>query len=66
LFRQYGLTEGPWREWVMSALSGEITLGGILFTFFANLLMWSLFAMVGGILTVAILNKKRAQTQQGF
>jgi len=45
--------------------SGEVSVGTILFTFFMNLLlMWSLFAMIGGILTVAIVNR-RAQTMRG-
>lgn len=58
-FRQLGL-EGPMRDWGMRILSGEISVGTILVFFFMNLLMWSLFAMIGGILTVAIM-KKRAQ-----
>jgi hypothetical protein len=45
--------------------SGEISAATILFTFFANLLMWSLFAMVGGILTVAIMNKRAQRTNAG-
>jgi zinc-ribbon domain len=62
-FRQLGL-EGPMRDWLLRMASGEISVGTVLFTFFANLLMWSLFAMIGGILTVAIL-RKRAQTMRG-
>jgi hypothetical protein len=46
-------------------VSGEVSVGTILFTFFANLLMWSLFAMIGGILAVAILNKRAAQGRTG-
>jgi hypothetical protein len=62
-FRQLGV-EGPMRDWLLRMASGEISVGTVLFTFFANLLMWSLFAMIGGILTVAIL-RKRAQTMRG-
>jgi hypothetical protein len=62
-FRQLGI-EGPMRDWLLRVASGEISPATILFTFFANLLMWSLFAMIGGILTVAILNK-RAKTTGG-
>jgi len=53
--------EGQMKDWMLRVLSGEISAVTILFTFFSYLLMWSLFAMIGGILTVAILNK-RAQT----
>ena len=53
--------EGPMKDWMMRMLSGEISVTTVLFTFFSYLLMWSLFAMIGGILTVAIMNK-RAQT----
>jgi zinc-ribbon domain len=63
-FRQYGV-EGPLRDWMLRVLSGEISAATILFTFFANLLMWSLFAMVGGILTVAIMNKRAQRTNAG-
>jgi len=62
-FRQFGV-EGPMRDWLLQMASGEISVATVLFTFFANLLMWSLFAMIGGILAVAIL-RKRAQTIGG-
>jgi len=62
-FRQLGI-EGPMRDWLLRMASGEVSVGTVLFTFFANLLMWSLFAMIGGILTVAIL-RKRAQPMRG-
>ena len=61
--RQLGL-EGPMRDWALRIASGEISLATVLFTFFSNLLMWSLFAMIGGILAVAILNKQRSQSRQ--
>src|SRR2546426_11901304 len=55
--------EGPMRDWVLRAASGEISAATLLFTFFTNLLVFSLFAMIGGILTVAILEKrKKART----
>ena len=50
--------EGPMKDWLQRVMSGEISVGTLLFTFFVFLLMWSLFAMIGGILTVAILNKR--------
>jgi hypothetical protein len=62
-FRQFGI-EGPMKDWLIRVASGEVSVGTILFTFFMNLLMWSLFAMIGGILTVAIVNR-RAQTMRG-
>jgi uncharacterized membrane protein YagU involved in acid resistance len=63
LLRQLGV-QGEMRDWMLRVLSGEISAPTILFTFFLYLLMWSLFAMIGGILTVAILNK-RAQRDSG-
>ena len=63
LLRRMGV-EGEMRDWMLRLMSGEISVATVLFFFFMNLLMWSLFAMIGGILTVAILNKK-AQPQRG-
>jgi hypothetical protein len=63
MFRQLGV-EGPMKDWALRVMSGEISAATILFTFFSNLLMWSLFAMIGGILTVAILNKRGMQPQK--
>jgi hypothetical protein len=51
--------EGPMRDWMLRVLSGEISMATILFTFFSYLLTWSLFAMIGGILAVAVLNKQQ-------
>jgi len=62
LFQRMGI-EGPMRDWMMRIVSGEISVGTVLFTFFSYLVMWSLFAMIGGIITVAIMNK-RAQGGQ--
>ncbi len=56
--------EGPMRDWVLRAFQGEISTTTVLFTFFANLLVFALFAMIGGILAVAILNK-RVETARG-
>lgn len=53
--------EGPFRDWALRMASGEISLGTVVVTFFSNLLVFALFAMIGGILAVAILNKRRAQ-----
>jgi uncharacterized membrane protein YagU involved in acid resistance len=63
LFRQLGF-EGPMRDWVLRVASGEISAATILFTFFSYVLTWSLFAMIGGILTVAALNKQRSLQNQ--
>jgi len=54
--------EGPLRDWILRAASGEISAATLTFTFFTNLLVYSLFAMIGGILTVAILEKRKART----
>ena len=62
LLRQAGL-EGPMRDWMLRVTSGEISAATILFVFFMNLLMYSLFAMIGGILTIAILKKREQATK---
>ena len=58
ILQQVG-AQGPMRDWLLRVASGEISAVTLLFTFFSNLIMFSLFAMIGGILTVAILNKRR-------
>jgi hypothetical protein len=58
LLQQAG-AEGPFRDLMMRLLSPEISFVTVLFTFFMNLLVFALFAMIGGILMVAILNKRR-------
>ncbi len=63
-FRQAGV-EGPLRDWALRIASGEISVATVTITFFLNVLMFSLFAMIGGILTVALLNKRRDQMQTG-
>ena len=52
--------EGPFRDLIMRVASPEISITTLAFTFFSSLLLYSLFAMIGGILTVAILNKRKA------
>jgi zinc-ribbon domain len=56
--------EGPMRDWVLRAASGEISVQTLVFTFFTNLLVFSLFAMIGGILTVAILEKRKGNSHK--
>jgi hypothetical protein len=56
--------EGAIRDLALRVASPEISVVTLLFTFFMNLLMFSLFAMIGGILTVAILKKREAGGQQ--
>ncbi len=51
--------EGPFRDLIMRVASPEISITTLAFTFFSSLLVYSLFAMIGGILTVAILNKRK-------
>jgi hypothetical protein len=51
--------EGPMRDWVLRAASGEISLTTVIFTLFSNLLAFCLFAMIGGILAVALLKKRK-------
>jgi hypothetical protein len=53
--------EGPMRDWVLRSMSGEISATTVTFTFFANVIAYSLFAMIGGILTIALLNRRKAR-----
>jgi hypothetical protein len=55
--------EGPMRDWILRAMSGEISTLTVTFTFFTNVIAYSLFAMIGGILTIALLNKRKARGQ---
>ncbi|HYR88998.1 MAG TPA: hypothetical protein VE422_33295 [Terriglobia bacterium] len=51
--------EGPVRDIMLRIASPEISAVTIIATFFMNLIFFALFAMIGGILAVAILNKKK-------
>jgi hypothetical protein len=57
--------EGPLRDLMLRLASPEISATTLLFTFFMNLLVFSLFAMIGGILTVAILKKRETREIEG-
>ena len=59
LLNQLG-AEPPMRDWVLQAFSGQITTATVLFTFFSNLIAFSLFAMIGAILAKAMLNRREA------
>jgi hypothetical protein len=62
LLRQIG-AEGPMREWALRVFSGEISAVTVFITFFSNLLTYALFAMIGGILGIALL-KRRERSQK--
>ena len=57
MLRKIG-AEGPMRDWVLRAFTGEISTVTVLFTFFSNLVTFALFAMIGGILALAVLKKR--------
>jgi uncharacterized membrane protein YagU involved in acid resistance len=59
IMNQVGL-EGPMRDFMLRTASGEISAATVLFTFISNLLVFALFAMIGGILALAILRKRSA------
>ena len=56
---QVGL-EGPMRDFLLRTFSGEISTLTVMFTFVSNLLVYALFAMIGGIIALAILRKRSA------
>jgi hypothetical protein len=64
LWQQMG-APGPIPDWLLRALSGEISAVTVIITFIGNVLFYSLFAMIGGILAVAILEKRKRQPQKG-
>jgi hypothetical protein len=51
--------EGPMKDLMLRMASSEITVPTVLFTFITYLLVFALFAMIGGILMVAIVNKQK-------
>ena len=55
--REIGV-EGPLHDLMLRMASPEISAVTIAFTFLTNLILYALFAMIGGILMIAILNKK--------
>jgi hypothetical protein len=54
--------EGPIREFMLRLASSEISVFTIGATFFMDVLLYSMFAMIGGILTVALVNKRNNGT----
>jgi hypothetical protein len=56
--------EGPMRDFMLRIASGEISTATVAFTFISNVLTYSLFAMIGGILALAIL-RRRGETTRG-
>jgi hypothetical protein len=57
--------EGPMRDLMLRVASPEITAVSLIFTFFMNLIVFALFAMIGGILLVAIFNKRETTGIEG-
>jgi hypothetical protein len=57
--------ESPMRDWVLRVASGEISTFTVVFTFVSNLIAYSLFAMIGGILALAILRKREERERRG-
>ena len=57
LLNEYPEMEGPIRELILRLLSPEISFTTVLVNLFMNLVVFSLFAMIGGIVMVAVLKK---------
>ena len=58
------IPEGPLRDLILRMASPEISAVTVAFTFITNLLIFALFAMIGGILTVAILQKRNERMRK--
>ena len=54
--------DGPMRDLLIRVLSPEVSLVTVLATLISNLIFFALFAMAGGILTVALLNRRAGST----
>jgi hypothetical protein len=63
MVRQFPI-EGPARDLLLRVMSGEVSVVTLIITFVSNLLLFSLFAMIGGILAIAILNKRKGAGQR--
>jgi hypothetical protein len=53
--------EEPLRDLLMRMMSAEVSVTTVVLTFISNLITYALFAMIGGILMVAILQKRGAR-----
>jgi len=58
MMRQLGI-EGPPRDLLLRVMSGEVSGVTLIITFISNVLVFAAFAMIGGILAIAILNKRK-------
>jgi hypothetical protein len=50
--------QGPFRDFMLRVASPEVSALTLGFTFFTNLVQFALFAMIGGILMVALMRRK--------
>lgn len=64
-FRDMPDLQGPLLDLMKRMASPEISAVTVLTTFISNLIIYALFAMVGGILMVVYLNRKAAAAQSG-
>jgi hypothetical protein len=61
IFKDVPGFEGPARDLVYRMVSPEISPLTVIVTFLSNVVLYSLFAMIGGILLVAIMEKRKAR-----
>jgi hypothetical protein len=57
-FRETPELQGPLRDLLIQLVSPEISAITLAFTFFGNVLVNSIFAMIGGIAATALMNRK--------
>ena len=53
------------KDFVLRIFSGEVSVATVLFTFISNVIMFSLFAMIGAILAKAMLARREARSTKG-
>jgi hypothetical protein len=63
MIQQFPTLDPEMLELLRQVASPDLSLVSLIFTFMANVLVFSLFAMIGGILAVAVLQKQKNKSQ---
>ena len=58
-FQQYPELDNSVREFMLRMVSPEVSAPVLTFIFLTNVLVYSLFAMIGGILMVAVMERRK-------
>jgi hypothetical protein len=58
-FRETPELQGPFRDFLLRIASPEVSALTLAFTFFVSLMFYAMFAMIGGIVTVAVMTRRQ-------